>query len=105
MSCCDHDCQPAESGARYRRILWFALGLNFGMFVVEIVATIVAGSVSFTGNGRSESKSSAFCFRFVAAPFAELDRCFICGIGCSPLASDSDAGRPTSLAALSSRNP
>ena len=46
MSCCDHDCQPAESGARYRRILWFALGLNFGMFVVEIVASIVAGSVS-----------------------------------------------------------
>src|SRR5207244_13618442 len=36
----------AGNGVRYRRILWFALGLNFGMFVVEIVASIVAGSVS-----------------------------------------------------------
>ena len=37
MSCCDHDCQPAETGGRYRRILWVALGLNATMFLIEIV--------------------------------------------------------------------
>src|SRR5258708_5762894 len=46
VSCCDHDCQPAEAGGRYRRILWVALGLNAAMFLVEIVASVIAGSVS-----------------------------------------------------------
>jgi Co/Zn/Cd efflux system component len=46
VSCCDHDCQPGETGGRYRRILWVALGLNSGMFFVEIVASEIAGSVS-----------------------------------------------------------
>ena len=46
MSCCDHDCEPAETGGRYRRILWVALGLNAAMFLVEIVASVIAGSVS-----------------------------------------------------------
>ena len=46
MSCCDHDCQPAETGGRYRRILWVALGLNAAMFLIEIVASVIAGSVS-----------------------------------------------------------
>jgi len=46
VSCCDHDCPPAETGRRYRRILWVALGLNAAMFLVEIVGSIVAGSVS-----------------------------------------------------------
>ena len=46
MSCCDHDCQPAEPGARYRQILWVALGLNAAMFLIEIVASVIAGSVS-----------------------------------------------------------
>ena len=46
MSCCDHDCQSAEISGRYRRILWVALGLNAGMFFIEIVASVIAGSVS-----------------------------------------------------------
>jgi Co/Zn/Cd efflux system component len=46
VSCCDHDCQPAETGGHYRRILWVALGLNAAMFLVEIVASVIAGSVS-----------------------------------------------------------
>jgi len=46
VSCCDHDCQPAETGGRYRRILWVALGLNAAMFLIEIVASVIAGSVS-----------------------------------------------------------
>ena len=46
MSCCDHDCQPAETGGRYRQILWVALGLNAAMFLIEIVASVIAGSVS-----------------------------------------------------------
>lgn len=46
MSCCDHDCQPAETGGRYRQILWVALGLNAAMFLIEIVASVFAGSVS-----------------------------------------------------------
>ena len=46
MSCCDHDCHAPDVDARYRRILWVALGLNIVMFVVEIVASVIAGSVS-----------------------------------------------------------
>src|SRR5690349_11842364 len=46
MSCCDHDCHVPNADARYRRILWAALGVNITMFVVEIVASFIAGSVS-----------------------------------------------------------
>jgi Co/Zn/Cd efflux system component len=46
VSCCDHDCQPPETGGRYRQILWVALGLNAAMFLIEIVASVFAGSVS-----------------------------------------------------------
>src|SRR5207253_6985232 len=46
VSCCDHDCRPAETGGRYRQILWIALGLNAAMFLIEIVASVIAGSVS-----------------------------------------------------------
>jgi Co/Zn/Cd efflux system component len=46
VSCCDHDCQSAETGGRYRQILWVALGLNATMFLIEIVASVIAGSVS-----------------------------------------------------------
>ena len=40
--CCDHNPDPAVS----RRILWAALAINAGMFAVEIVAGVIAGSVS-----------------------------------------------------------
>jgi Co/Zn/Cd efflux system component len=46
MSCCDHDCSAAQTDNRYRRVLWAALAINVAMFGIEIVASIVAGSVS-----------------------------------------------------------
>jgi len=38
--------QSATPDRGYRRILWTALGLNAAMFLVEAVASLVAGSVS-----------------------------------------------------------
>src|SRR6266481_6508665 len=46
MTCCDHDCHAPNTDARYRQILWAALGVNVAMFFVEIVASFIAGSVS-----------------------------------------------------------
>ena len=46
MSCCDHDCSEPQIDERYRRVLWAALAVNLAMFLVEIVAGIIAGSVS-----------------------------------------------------------
>src|SRR4051794_3007243 len=46
MSCCDDYCHVATADAGYRRILWAALGINVAIFLVEIVASFVAGSVS-----------------------------------------------------------
>ena len=40
--CCDHNPEPNTS----RLILWVALAINAGMFAVEIIAGVVAGSVS-----------------------------------------------------------
>jgi Co/Zn/Cd efflux system component len=47
-SCCDTGCSPTapEPDARYRRILWLALGINLTMFFVEIAASVVSDSVS-----------------------------------------------------------
>src|SRR3954469_8499677 len=46
MTCCDHDCHTPNTDTRYRRILWAALGVNAAMFLIEIVASFIAGSVS-----------------------------------------------------------
>src|SRR3954453_710146 len=46
MSCCEDDCHVATADAGYRRILCKALGVNVVMFLVEIVASFIAGSVS-----------------------------------------------------------
>jgi Co/Zn/Cd efflux system component len=47
MTCCDHhDCCAAQTDSRYRVILWAALVVNLIMFGVELVGSIVAGSVS-----------------------------------------------------------
>jgi len=44
--CChDHSTQPQADG-RYRRVLWIALAINVAMFLVEIVAGLIAGSAS-----------------------------------------------------------
>ena len=45
-SCCEYDCRAPDTDLGYRRILWVALGVNLSMFLVEIVASLVAGSVS-----------------------------------------------------------
>jgi Co/Zn/Cd efflux system component len=48
-SCCRQDhCSgtPETADPGYRRILWIALNVNLGMFGVELVASLVAGSVS-----------------------------------------------------------
>ena len=46
MTCCDHDCHGPNTDTRYRRILWAALGINVAMFLIEIVTSFIAGSVS-----------------------------------------------------------
>lgn len=44
--CChSHSTAPAQDG-RYRRVLWIALAINAAMFLVEIVAGLIAGSAS-----------------------------------------------------------
>jgi Co/Zn/Cd efflux system component len=48
MDCCDH-CQtsdPERGNSSYRRALWIVLGINAGMFLVEIGAGLAAGSAS-----------------------------------------------------------
>ena len=45
-NCCDIECQEPKTDPAYRRILWVALGINLLMFLVEIIASVVAGSVS-----------------------------------------------------------
>ena len=47
--CCDHDAPKLDAIvnlARYRKILWIALVVNAGMFLVEIVAGAQSGSLS-----------------------------------------------------------
>ncbi len=48
VQCCDHEGQNRFDGAspRYRRVLWLVIGLNAAMFVAEIVAGALAGSMS-----------------------------------------------------------
>ncbi len=47
-ACCSGGCHsPAKAaGPRFRRALWAALVINAGMFVVEIIAGVAAGSSS-----------------------------------------------------------
>ncbi|WP_096703364.1 cation transporter [Magnetospirillum sp. 15-1] len=47
-SCCQGECQPPSDGTTplFRRALWAALVINAGMFVVEVVAGMAAGSSS-----------------------------------------------------------
>lgn len=44
-NCCNHDTSP-QPDPKYRRILWIALIVNALMFVVEIIFSLRAGSVS-----------------------------------------------------------
>jgi Co/Zn/Cd efflux system component len=48
-ACCEHDhCASSDrqQDPVYRRVLWAVLALNAGMFVVEVVAGVAAGSAS-----------------------------------------------------------
>jgi Co/Zn/Cd efflux system component len=44
--CADDHNSPEPPDDRYRRVLWAALGINGTMFLIEIVAGLMAGSVS-----------------------------------------------------------
>lgn len=44
--CCDEPSLEERTQPRFRRILWIALLSNAAMFIVEIVASMVTGSVS-----------------------------------------------------------
>lgn len=43
---CEVDTPAAGMGGGFRRVLWIALGVNAAMFVGEVAAALVAGSVS-----------------------------------------------------------
>jgi len=45
-SCCDHDHGPESRTGEYRRVLWIALAVNAGMFLVEGVSGLLGNSVS-----------------------------------------------------------
>ena len=44
--CCDPDGGHQGYDRQYRRVLWAVLGINVALFVVEIVAGVIAGSAS-----------------------------------------------------------
>ncbi|OYU44165.1 MAG: cation transporter, partial [Burkholderiales bacterium PBB4] len=47
--CCNHETPAAHQVvnlARYRRVLWIALGVNLAMFLVEIAVGVSANSLS-----------------------------------------------------------
>jgi Co/Zn/Cd efflux system component len=44
--CCHHGSREPAVEGRYRRVLWIALAINVAMFLVEIVAGLLAGSAS-----------------------------------------------------------
>jgi Co/Zn/Cd efflux system component len=48
-SCCSASTTPVEDKT-YRRVLWFALVVNFSMFVVEIIAGAVGRSLALTAD-------------------------------------------------------
>ena len=45
-SCCQHDSPPAARDDGFRRVLWIALVVNAGMFLVEGVSGLLGNSVS-----------------------------------------------------------
>lgn len=45
-SCCHHDHHREVHDRRFRQVLWIALAINAGMFAVELVAGVLASSLS-----------------------------------------------------------
>lgn len=46
IHCCPTPEPQQSENPRYRRVLWIALGINFGMFLIEMGASFAAGSSS-----------------------------------------------------------
>src|SRR6266404_894318 len=44
--CCNHTPEKALRDTRYRRVLWAALAINAGMFLIEVIAGLAAKSAS-----------------------------------------------------------
>jgi len=45
-SCCEHDRHPPARDSGFRRVLWIALAVNAGMFLVEGISGLMGDSVS-----------------------------------------------------------
>jgi len=45
-SCCNEALDPRRGNESFRRVLWAVLAINAGMFAVEVVAGLAAGSAS-----------------------------------------------------------
>lgn len=45
-ACCDSACEASARDVRYRAVLWAALAINGAMFLVELLAGLIAGSAS-----------------------------------------------------------
>jgi Co/Zn/Cd efflux system component len=45
-NCCTHTHEDQLPDSRYRRVLWAVLAINGAMFLIEIIAGVVAGSAS-----------------------------------------------------------
>ena len=46
-SCCSHDHEPPKPDPKYRRILWIALIVNFAMFVIEIIFSLLSPNLIY----------------------------------------------------------
>jgi Co/Zn/Cd efflux system component len=59
-SCCDHASELAlERAGKFRTVLWLGLVINLGMFSVEAVASIMAGSSSLQADALDFLSDSA----------------------------------------------
>jgi Co/Zn/Cd efflux system component len=59
-NCCDHDHSGLASvDPRFRRALWIALWINLVMFLVEVISSFMAGSVSLLADALDFAGDSA----------------------------------------------
>jgi Co/Zn/Cd efflux system component len=45
-SCCSEHSDPQRGNSSFRRVLWAVLAINAGMFAIEVIAGLAAGSAS-----------------------------------------------------------
>ncbi|MGC2658567.1 MAG: cation transporter [Bryobacteraceae bacterium] len=66
--CCDPDGVDPGYDRRYRRVLWVVLGINAAMFLVEIVAGLIAGSASLQADALDFLADTAnYCISLLVA--------------------------------------